>query len=82
MTQKKIDKLIEQYPDEEFLQIDGFDDAIMGVTEDMVLVYDVNKILNILALEMDMVDAKEHFLFNISGAFMGEKTPIFVETID
>jgi hypothetical protein len=31
-----------------------------------------------LALDMDYVDAMEYFDFNIQGAYLGEKTPLFI----
>jgi len=30
---------------------------------------------------MEYEDALEHFYYNIKGAYMGEKTPIFVDDI-
>jgi len=44
-----IEKIIEQYYEEEFLKADGFDDAIIGVEEnEMRLIYSVSKCLKIL----------------------------------
>ena len=73
-----IDLILKQYYDESFIVIDGFDDAIIGVEEkNMILIYSVSKCLKILHLEMSDIDALEYFNFNISGAYVGEKTPIF-----
>lgn len=73
-----IEEIIEQYSDEEFLKADGFDDAIIGVDENnMRLIYSVSLCLSILEEEMDEVDAIEYFTFNVSGAYVGEKTPIW-----
>jgi len=69
---------IEQYYDVEILKADGFDDAIIGIEEnDMRLIYSVSKCLKILELEMTEIDALEYFIFNVSGAYVGEKTPIW-----
>ena len=71
-------KIIEHYDDEEFLVADGFDDAILGVEEsEMRLVYSVDKCLTILEENMSHTEAVEYFTFNVSGAYMGEKTPIW-----
>ena len=63
---------------------DGFDMAIMGITEveqGYRVCYDIGRILEFLVLEHDMDEegAIEHFDFNIAGAYMGPLTPIFVQ---
>lgn len=80
---KKIEAIIEAYPDNEFLQADGLDDAIIGVTQNSeVLVYSQKKCIEIFIKEgMTETDAHEHFYFNVAGAYVGEKTPIFVEDL-
>jgi hypothetical protein len=73
-----IERIIEHYPDEEFLKADGFDEAIIGVEEnEMRLIYSVSKCLEILEQHMTELDAMEYFTFNISGAYVGDKTPIW-----
>ncbi len=73
-----IEQIIEHYPDEEFLKADGFDEAIIGVEEnEMRLIYSVSKCLYILEQHMTELDAMEYFTFNISGAYVGDKTPIW-----
>ena len=67
---------------EGLLFADGFDDAILGVAErigmEPVVAYDVNKIIEILARDMTEDEAVEFFEFNILGAYMGERTPVFI----
>lgn len=77
-----LDKIIEEYPDEELLIADGFDKAIIGIDEkSMRLIYSVSKCLEILIIleqsSMSYEEAIEYFEFNVSGAYMGEKTPIW-----
>lgn len=73
-----IDNIIEQYQDETFLKADGFDEAIIGVEErQMRLVYSVKKCIQILCRDMSEEDALEHFSYNVSGAYVGDKTPIW-----
>ena len=78
-----LEKILEQYQDEEILKADGFDDAVIGIDEkSMRLIYSVNKCLNILMDQgMDMTEAVEYFDFNVSGAYVGEKTPIWCEDV-
>jgi hypothetical protein len=73
-----LDKIIEWFPEDDLLIIDGFDDAIIGIDDiSMRLIYSVSKCINILEKDMSEEDAIEYFDFNIKGAYMGEKTPIF-----
>ena len=77
-----LDIIIEQYQDEEILIADGFDEAVIGIdTKSMRLIYSVRKCIEILITEEDMTleDALEHFSFNVSGSYVGEKTPIWCE---
>lgn len=78
-----LEQILEQYQDEEILKADGFDDAVIGIDEkSMRLIYSVNKCLNILMDQgMDMTEAVEYFDFNVSGAYVGEKTPIWCEDV-
>jgi hypothetical protein len=84
----------------EALLCDGFDEAIIGMAERInlgpVVAYDVNKILDILALDMEVTEsdleegntiemvkysmANEYFQYNILGAWMGDFTPVFITT--
>ncbi len=75
-----LDMIIESYTDEDFLVADGFNDAIIGVCESsMRLIYSVSKCLEILEKVegMSELEALEYFNFNVSGAYVGEKTPIW-----
>jgi hypothetical protein len=73
-----IDKIIEKYQDELFIKADGFDEAIIGVDDnEMRLVYSVSKCIEILCRDMLEEDAIEHFYYNVSGSYIGDKTPIW-----
>jgi len=66
----------------DILKIDGFDDAIIGVQEGMQprLVYDLWKMVDILKEDMSEEDALDHISYNITGAYVGEATPVIVDT--
>jgi len=75
-----LEQIIGRYSDESFLKADGFDNAIIGVDEaSMRLVYSVSKCIAILRKDMTIEEAIEHFEFNVRGAYVGEKTPIWCE---
>jgi hypothetical protein len=81
----KADQLAELY-EIELLQADGFDDAILGVVFDHMnavprLAYSQSKCLKILMKRdgMSFEEAEEYFDFNVQGAYMGEKTPVWVD---
>jgi hypothetical protein len=78
-----LERLVELYEDEELLKADGFDDAVIGIcTREYRLIYSMAKVIDILMAEgMTEEDALEHYYYNISGAWVGAKTPIFCEDI-
>ena len=79
-----LEEIVEYYQDEEILKADGFDDAVIGIDEkSMRLIYSVRRCIEILITEEDMSleDALEHFSFNVSGSYVGEKTPIWCEDL-
>jgi hypothetical protein len=79
----KLESILENYPDETFLKADGFDDAIIGFDEHSLrLIYSMSKCLDILMEDMSDEDALEHFYYNVSGAYVGEQTPIWCNNLD
>lgn len=77
-----LNTIIENYPDEEILKADGFDDAVIGIeVNSMRLVYSTKKTIAILINRESMteLEALEYFDFNIGGAYVGEKTPIWCD---
>jgi hypothetical protein len=77
-----LEEIIEMFPEEEFLTADGFDSAIVGVEPNsMRLVYNRDKMIGILIAdeEMEEIDAIEYLEYNTWNAYVGEKTPIFIE---
>ena len=75
-----IKKIIEKFEEAKFLKAEGFDDAIIGFDEKSGrLIYSVFKCLIILQENMNEEDAKEHFYFNVSDSYVGEKTPIWCQ---
>ena len=74
-----LDNIVENFYECEILIADGFDDAVIGYEENsMRVIYSVSKCIDIL-MEDDMneIDALEYFSFNVSGAYVGDKTPIW-----
>ena len=80
-------KILEVYPDEEFMKADGFDDCIMGICrrfgEPLILAYDEEKVIKKLMKrdKMTRETALEFYTFNIIGAWVGKQTPVFIERI-
>lgn len=67
------------YPDENFITLQGFEDAIMGVQDrTMRLVYSKSKIMRQLIREMDYETAMLHFDNNIEGKIDTPRMPIIV----
>jgi hypothetical protein len=67
-----------------FLMEEEFDNAIIGVSERIgepsVIAYDTTKIVEILSRSMTVDEAYEYFEFNILGAYVGHRTPVFITT--
>lgn len=80
MTRNEID----EYYGIKFLYADGFDDAIVGVElyiGEPKIVYSVNKCLKILEKDMTEQEAFEYFEFNVAQSYVGDQTPLWINTI-
>jgi hypothetical protein len=70
--------------DEEILMADGFDEAPIGYAQrcgqPALAVYDRNKCIDVLVNRdgMSYEEAEEFFEFNAVGAWVGERTPLFL----
>jgi hypothetical protein len=73
--------------DPEILLADGFEDAFLGVgwrcAQVPIAVYDRDMCVEVLMKRdgMSYEDAEEFFDFNVMGAWVGERTPMFVHTL-
>lgn len=79
----KLDEIISDNPDMTFLSADGFEDCVVGFEPNTeVLVYSIQKCIQHLVDcdGMDYEEAEEYFFYNVSGSYVGEKTPIFIYT--
>jgi len=86
MKINKIKQIINDYwCDHEIMLADGFDDALVGVgwafDKSPSAVYDREECIKILMRDnkWKREDAEEYFGYNVEGAFVGDKTPIFLE---
>ena len=70
----------------EMLVADGLDEAILGVAyragSDPVMAYDISKVIKILMERdgMSREEAVEFYEFNIEQAYMGNRTPCWINT--
>ena len=77
----KIDSIIDYYPDDTFLKADGFDDALLGVWDNK-LAYSQARMVDICIAEgMTYEEAIEYLEFNTWCAYVGDKTPIYIEDL-
>ena len=86
----KREEILEDYGDREFLFLSEpeYDEAIIGVAhrigQDDVIAYDYNKVCEVVAKMIgndDIMEVMEYVEFNIMGAYVGERTPIFVDVV-
>ena len=86
MGEKLRHKLAEKFG-EELLFMDGFDDCIMGVAErcgmEPVVVYSRHKVIEKLMKDgMDEDEVADYHYNNQAGAYMGERTPMFFDSLN
>tara|TARA_R110000823_G_scaffold87928_1_gene195880 strand:- start:4 stop:270 length:267 start_codon:yes stop_codon:yes gene_type:complete len=84
IKEKMIDEeLLSQLSDNECLLADGYESALIGITEgsNPVAVYDIDLCIKSLIKEddMDELDAVDFFYYNTLGSYVGEKTPVFIK---
>lgn len=79
----KIDDWVDEfYPDIPILIADGLEEAFVGIASQFdkpIAIFDRQKCIKILMRDMSEDDAYEYFEFNVSGAYVGENTPAFIE---
>jgi hypothetical protein len=79
----KIDDWVDEfYPDTTILIADGFEEAFVGIASQFdkpIAIFDRQKCIKILMRDMSEDEAYEYFEFNVSGAYVGENTPAFIE---
>tara|TARA_R110002110_G_scaffold195558_1_gene405047 strand:+ start:38 stop:280 length:243 start_codon:yes stop_codon:yes gene_type:complete len=76
-------ELIEFLEENKCLIADGLDSALIGVTNKdgvMVAVYDIGRCIDVFAKEMDKQDAIDYFYYNTLESYVGERTPVFINT--
>ena len=78
-----LHEIVQRFADAEFLRADGFDEAVIGFEpNELKLVYDRNRMANILIVRdgMSEDDAWEYLEYNVFSAYVGENTPLYIET--
>ena len=78
------ERIMYEIEDAIFLEPKIFDEAIIGIAYrfgmEPVVTYDRTIVIDILARGMTREEAEEFFEFNTIGSWMGDFTPIFVDT--
>ena len=77
-----LNNIIDYYQEEEILKADGFDEAVICIEEgSMRLIYSVSRCIEILVVrdEMSLEESLDYFNYNVSGSYVGEKTPIWCQ---
>ena len=70
---------IKDMADPEAIVWDDFDDAIVGVDPMGRIVYDINKMIDVLVQDdMTEEEAQEYLDFNVLSTYVGDLTPVHV----
>ena len=85
MKMFRVEQIKQALVDEEALVADGFEDALIGHTQgpNLVAVYDYDMCVHVLMERDGMTceEAVEYMDFNVTGSYVGEKTPIFISLV-
>lgn len=81
------ERIAEEYPELLCLEPEYFDRAIIGIVERIgttAICYNKRIVIELLMSEddMDYETAMEHFSFNVSGGWVGDSTPFFLDDFD
>lgn len=82
-NRKRLTEILEER-DEETLTADGFDAAIVGITNSspVRVIYEYDTCVRVLMTDgMSEEDALEHMSFNVTGSYVGEHTPVFIHSL-
>lgn len=66
---------------------DSYDKCVIGIASrigmDDCVAYDRDKVIKeLMSQGMDEEDAEDFFAFNMASAYVGTRTPIFIETLN
>lgn len=77
------DSIIDKYADiDDILFADGLDEAIVGFNAmSWQVVYSIDKCIEVLSKDMTPDDAIEYLEYNTFNSYVGEKTPIWIDTL-
>jgi len=84
-SQMRRELLSEKHGEELLLLSEGyFDEAIVGITNDDRVVYDMDKMIEVFCHEndCDIEEAIEYLEFNTWCAYVGESTPVYIQRRD
>lgn len=84
MTKREyIVSLYSEHDDEGILFAEGLDEAIIGICPaSFRVVYSRSKVIDILANDMSLEEAVEFAEYNTFSAYVGDRTPIWVEDFE
>lgn len=77
-----LDEILENYPEEQFLKADGFDEAVIGLDPvSMKLIYSREMMIDLLVVNDNMTEeeAIEYLEYNTWNTYFGDQTPIYIE---
>jgi hypothetical protein len=82
MTRELIEEFVTETGHEDVLLADGLDGAFIGLTPNGIAVYDRQKCVECMTEEgMDDEEAIEYLEYNTFNAYVGIKTPLFIDVL-
>lgn len=82
MTRELIEEFVTETGHEDVLLADNLDGAFIGLTTDGIAVYDRQRCVECMTEEgMDDEEAIEYLEYNTFSAYVGLKTPLFIDVL-
>ena len=82
MTRELIEEFVTETGHEDVLLADNLDGAFIGLTTNGIAVYDRQRCVECMTEEgMDDEEAIEYLEYNTFSAYVGEKTPLFIDVL-
>jgi hypothetical protein len=84
LSTKIFDTILESHPKVEFPCFPQINEAVIGVTDDLRLIYSEDKCIRIFMRDENWPyeDALEWFWNNVECCYIGERTPKFTDEFD
>ena len=76
-----LDSVLDRFADHEFVVIDGFNDCVVGVVEDVGGLHLLYSLSRMFDMDREVVLSEDYFYFNVMPLSSLEGGPVFLEDL-